>query len=462
MMLIDTHVHLDAPQYDADRDEVIQRAVGDDVQFMITVGADLPTSRKAVELAHRYPTVFAAVGIHPSEAESATEEVYQALKELAHQEKVVAWGEVGLDYYRKLPPKEVQQEVLRRQVQSARELGLPLVVHDREAHGDILRILQEEKAVEVGGVFHCFSGEENFAKQCIETLGFYISFAGPVTFLNAPKVQQVVRAAPCERLLIETDSPFLAPHPFRGQRNEPALMKLVAEKMAEVKGLAFEDIARITTLNSHHLFGLGEKGPQGKLAYSIRDSLYLNLTDRCTNRCIFCVRTTTDFVKGHHLKLQREPTVEELWNAMEALGGPEAYREVVFCGLGEPFLRLKEIVEMARRLKARGAKTRINTNGQANLIHGRNVLPELAGLIDAVSVSLNAQDASTYHRMCSSQFGERAYEAVKEFVREARLYIPQVGVTAVGIPNTVDIEACRRIAQELGATFRVREYNVVG
>ena len=461
-MLIDTHVHIEASDYDIDRDDVIRRAGNNGVQFMIAIGADLRSSRQAVKLAQRYPSVFAAVGIHPHEAESATEEVYEALTELTREKKVVAWGEIGLDYYRTRVLKELQHEVLRRQIRMARQVKLPLVIHDREAHGDVLRILQEEDAHEMGGVFHCFSGDETFAQRCTEALGFYFSFAGAITFLNAAKTREVARAVPCERLLIETDSPFLAPHPLRAKRNEPAHVKLVAEKMADLKGITFEDIARITTLNSYHLFGLGEEGSKGMLAYPIRDSLYLNVTNRCTNRCTFCVRTTTDYVKGHHLKLQREHTAEELWKALEALGELDAYREVVFCGLGEPLLRLDEVVEIAHRLKILGIKTRINTNGQGNLIHGRNILPELAGLIDAISVSLNAEEAGKYYRLCRSQFGEGAYEAVKEFIREARQYIPQVGVTVVRLPDTINVEACRRIAQELDVAFRVRDYNVVG
>ncbi|MBI2875982.1 MAG: YchF/TatD family DNA exonuclease [Candidatus Tectomicrobia bacterium] len=460
-MLIDTHAHLELSQFDPDRDAVIQRALENGVRYLLTMGSDLPSSRQAVELARCYPPVYAAVGIHPHEAESAGEEVYAALAELARQEKVVAWGEVGLDYHYQFAPRERQQEILRRQIQLARARHLPLVIHDREAHADLLQILREEKAEEVGGVFHCFSGDEEVARQCLE-LGFYLSFAGPVTFLNAPKVQRVARFVPCERLLIETDAPFLAPHPLRGKRNEPAYVRYVAEKLAELKGLSFEDIARITTLNSFQLFGLGETGPEGKLAYPIRSSLYLNLTIRCSNECIFCVRNATDYVKGHHLRLQREPTVAEVWKAMDSLGGAQAYREVVFCGLGESLIRLEELKEIARRVKALGVKVRVNTNGQANLIHGRNILPELAGLVDAVSVSLNAECSEKYARLCRSQFGEAAYEAVKGFLREARRYIPEVTATVVGMAEAIDIERCRQIAQELGVAFRVRDYNVVG
>lgn len=460
-MLVDTHAHLELPEFDPDRDQVIRRALESDVRYILTMGSDLPSSRQAVELAQGYPPVYAAVGIHPHEAQSANEEVYDLLCEQARQEKVVAWGEVGLDYYHKFAPKELQQEILRRQIRLARSMRLPLIIHDREAHQDVLRLLQEEKAGEVGGVFHCFSGDEDFARQCLE-LGFYLSFAGPVTFLNASKVQRVARFVPCERLLIETDAPFLAPHPLRGQRNEPAWVRHVAEKLAELKGLSFEDIARITTLNSRQLFGLGEEDSRGKLAYPIRSSLYLNLTNRCSNECTFCVRNVTDYVKGHHLRMQREPTVEEIWGAMASLGGPQAYREVVFCGLGEPFIRLEELKQIARRLKELGVKVRVNTNGQANLIHGRNILPELAGLVDALSVSLNAECGEKYARLCRSQFGEEAYEAVKDFIREAKRYIPEVTATVLGMAETIDIERCRQIAQGLGAAFRVRDYNVVG
>ena len=206
------------------------------------------------------------------------------------------------------------------------------------------------------------------------------------------------------------------------------------------------------------LFGIGTMPERGQIAYPIRNSLYLNITNRCTAACTFCVRYHTDFVKGHNLRLGEEPTAGEL---IAQIGDPGRYAEIVFCGYGEPLLRLDVVKAVAAEVKRRGGKVRIDTNGHANLIHKRNVLPELAGLVDAVSVSLNAQNAELYEKISQPKFGIETYGSVKEFIREAKKYIPDVTATVVSLPE-VDIDACRGIAEELGAKFRVREYNVVG
>jgi TatD DNase family protein len=217
-------------------------------------------------------------------------------------------------------------------------------------------------------------------------------------------------------------------------------------------------VARITSFNAMQLFGIGRIPDQGMITYPIRNSLYLNITNRCTAACTFCVRYRTDFVKGHNLRLGKEPTAEEL---IAEIGDPARYAEIVFCGYGEPLLRLDVVKAVAAEVKRRGGKVRIDTNGHANLIYNRNVLPELSGLVDAVSVSLNAQNTDVYEKLTQPKFGAKTYDAVKEFIRAATAYIPDVTATAVSAPG-VDVEACRKIAEGLGAKFRVREYNVVG
>jgi TatD DNase family protein len=206
------------------------------------------------------------------------------------------------------------------------------------------------------------------------------------------------------------------------------------------------------------LFGIGEVPKKGRITYPIRNSLYLNVTNRCTSACTFCVRYFTDFVKGHNLRLADEPATEDL---IREIGDPRKYDEVVFCGYGEPTLRLDVIKTVATEVKKRGGRVRIDTNGHGNLIHKRNILPELAGLVDAVSVSLNAQNAELYEKISQPKFGPEAYDAVKEFIAEAKKYIPEVTATVVTVPG-VDVEACRKITDGLGVKLRVREYNVVG
>lgn len=254
LLLVDSHAHLAEEEFDQDRAEALRRARAAGVGLVVSVGFDAGSSRRAMELAEREATVFAAVGFHPDEAASVTEESYQELSRWCRHPKVKAVGEIGLDYYWNRAPKPVQSEVFRRQIAIARECGLPIVVHDRDAHADTVSLLREE-ARDVGGVMHCFSGDEEVARQCLD-LGFYISLAGPVTFKNGQMAQAVARMVPEDRLLVETDSPYLAPVPYRGRRNEPAHVRLVAEAIASLRGVSLEQLAAATTANAKRLFGL--------------------------------------------------------------------------------------------------------------------------------------------------------------------------------------------------------------
>ena len=456
-MLIDTHAHLEMREFDGDRDEVIMRAKDAGVEYIVTIGTTVESSRDAVLLADKYDFVYAAIGIHPHEAKDILHPAYEVVRHFAKHKKVVAYGEIGLDYYYEHTQRVVQQRKFRDMLHEAKELKLPVIVHDRDAHEDTLRILREAWDPSLGGVMHCFSGDAEYAKQVMD-LGFHISIAGPVTFPKAQALRDVVKQVPIEQMLIETDAPYLAPQAFRGKRNEPAYVRFTAEEIARVKGLSFDDVARITSFNAMQLFGIGEMPKQGKITYPIRNSLYLNVTNRCTSACTFCVRYFTDFVKGHNLRLAEEPTADDL---IKEIGDPKRYDEVVFCGYGEPLLRLDVVKAVAAEVKKKGGKVRIDTNGHGNLIHKRNILPELAGLVDAVSVSLNAQNAELYEKLSQPRFGAAAYDAVKEFIREATKHIPDVTATVVSAPG-VDVEACRKIAGDLGAKYRVREYNVVG
>jgi TatD DNase family protein len=289
-------------------------------------------------------------------------------------------------------------------------------------------------------------------------MGFYISISGTVTFPNNEALREVVHGVKIEHLLLETDCPYLAPVPHRGKRNEPAYTRLTAEKVAELKGLSLEDVARITTLNAQRLFRIGQAGQSARIAYRIRDSLYLNITNRCSNHCSFCAKFDDFTVKGHFLRLEHEPDAAEVLSAVRQYSG---YDEVVFCGYGEPLIRLDLVREVAAALKREGTRIRVNTDGQANLVHGRNILPELAGLVDVVSVSLNAADAATYSRLCNTPFGEGGFRAVCDFLTEAKRYIPVVTATAVTVPG-LDIAAVRSLAESLGVAFREREYAEVG
>lgn len=288
-------------------------------------------------------------------------------------------------------------------------------------------------------------------------MGLYISFAGPLTFRKSKRLAEIAKLIPDDYLLVETDAPYLAPEPLRGKTNEPSYIFHTAKKLAELREVSLNDIVRITTLNARRLFRIGELPTRGEIAYTIRDSLYLNITNRCTNRCSFCVRFHSDYVKGHNLRLPDEPSEDEL---IHAIGDPARYKEIVFCGYGEPLLRLNTVKKVAAWVKEKGGRVRINTNGHGNLINGRNILPELSGIVDSVSVSLDAHDEEAYDRICAPAF-KNAFREVLLFIGAARDFIPHVQATVVEMEG-VNIEKCRQIADELGVPLRVRKLDVVG
>ena len=456
LTLIDSHAHIYYRDYTADFGEMLQRAADAGIAAMLVVGTDIESSRESVELAEKYPQLYAAVGVHPHDAGRVTDACFEVIRGLAlSSSKVVAIGEIGLDFYRDRSPRADQEKVFRTFLRMASELDKPVIIHDRDAHQQVLKCLREEGTRH--GVLHCFSGDTAMALEAL-ALGLYISIPGTITYPSNEALREVVRAISIDRMLVETDCPYLSPVPHRGKRNEPAYSRLTAERVAEVKGLSLEDVARITTKNVRDLFGIRLWDQSTKIAYKIRNSLYLNITNRCSNHCSFCAKFDNFTVKGHNLLLDGEPTLDEI---MKAVGQPEGVDEIVFCGYGEPLIRLDLVIQVARELKVRGYHIRINTDGQANKVHGRNILPELAGLVDSISVSLNAPDADSYQQICNTPFGAAGFEAMCIFIREAQLHIPQVVASAVTLPG-INIEACRRLAESLGAEFRVREYAEVG
>lgn len=251
-MLFDTHAHYDDESFDADRDAVLTALPEQGVGLILNPGCDVESSRKAVRYAAAYPHVYAAVGIHPENCGGCTAGDLDAIRALAQLPKTVAIGEIGLDYYwAENPPRDFQQQVLRQQLALARELALPVIIHDREAHADTLAIVREFPGVT--GVFHCFSGSPEMARELLK-MGWYLGFDGPVTYKNARRAPEVASMTPLDRMLIETDSPYMTPVPYRGRRNDSGYVHLVAEKLAEWKGVTPEEMARVTTENGKHLF----------------------------------------------------------------------------------------------------------------------------------------------------------------------------------------------------------------
>jgi len=253
--IIDTHSHLDSKEFEKDLEQILINAQESGVQNIITVGTDLSSSKKTIELSEKHPWIYSSVGIHPHEVENLTLENFKNIIEFTSHPRVRAVGETGLDYYYQYSTQETQIRWFREHIRLARTASLPLVIHSRNAKEETLLILEEEKAFEVGGVLHCFTGDQEMAQKGIE-MGFYISFSGIVTFPKAKEIQDVATTIPLDWILIETDCPFLTPVPHRGKRNEPRWVQLVASKLAELRGVSFEEMAKATTENALRLFGI--------------------------------------------------------------------------------------------------------------------------------------------------------------------------------------------------------------
>jgi len=255
MLLYDTHAHIAEEEYELDRTEVLERARGAGVAYINNVGYNLESSNRAIKLAENNDMVYASVGFHPHNAAEAGPGFLEELKIIAAHPRVVALGEIGLDYYRDLSPRELQRKVFREQLSLARELKLPVIIHDREAHGELMDILRELGLGPAGGVMHCYSGSWEMAQECM-AMGFYISIAGPVTYQNASRLKDVAGRIPIDRLLLETDAPYLTPAPHRGKRNEPTYIAFTAAVIASLREIDVEDLAKTCTENGRRLFGI--------------------------------------------------------------------------------------------------------------------------------------------------------------------------------------------------------------
>lgn len=255
-MLFDSHAHLNDEKFDEDREELIASLKDSGIEYVVNPGADMESSRTAVELGKKYGFIYPAVGVHPHDVENMTEDDIEELREMVkNNDKIVAIGEIGLDYYYDFSPRDLQKKWFKRQIELANELNLPFIVHDRDAHGDTMDIIKSTKAEHTGCLLHCYSGEVELAREYVK-MGCYISIPGTITFKNNRKTREVARLIPLEYLMIETDSPYMAPVPHRGKRNDPSLVRYVAEKIAQEKGISYEEVCRVTSENAKKFFGI--------------------------------------------------------------------------------------------------------------------------------------------------------------------------------------------------------------
>ncbi|MGB2869388.1 MAG: TatD family hydrolase [Bacteroidota bacterium] len=466
-MFIDSHAHLFFEDFKDEVDAVISRALNSGVESIVVPGTGLETSREAIALAERYDCIYACVGFHPHEASKADQSALEKIEELSRHPKVVAIGEIGLDFHYDFSPRETQRTVFQRQIELAVRRDLPIVVHTRESVPETIAIVEEavrahpewrrrltnshSRVPSPKGVFHCFTGDADQGWHLL-SLGFSVSYPGIVTFRNSPVVETLRRLG-YDHILLETDSPFLAPVPHRGKRNEPANVALIGAKVAEILGASIDDVARTATFNTKRLFGFGKK-ESPRITYKLRNSLYLNLTIRCNADCVFCDRKGEAVVKGYNLKIEKEPEVEEV---IQEIGDPTAYDEIVFCGYGEPTIRLEELKKISSWIKSKGGKVRLNTDGHGNIIHKRNIVPELKGLVDKVSISLNSVDPKQYGELMRVD-GERFHKAMVEFAQECVRSLPETMMTAVDLPDVDKQQAQEFVEKTIGAKFVTRPY----
>jgi len=453
-MYIDTHAHLYLKEFDNDIHNVIERAKAAQVDYIIVPGTDIQSSFLAADLASTYPMIYAAVGIHPHETSMWDDALIPILEEIIkNNKKIVAVGEIGLDYYYDFSPPDMQIKAFRDQIELAVKLDLPVIIHNRDADEDIINILQEYAGTGLRAQLHCYSASASDAKKLI-SMHHFISFTGNITFKKSDELRKVLPVVSPEHLLLETDSPYMSPEPVRGKRNEPANVKLIAQKAAEIYRTTVDDIARATSFNAYRLFGIGMK-PDAKYTYSIGKTLYINVTNRCNANCIFCVRKTDPAISGYNLavKVSEEPPAEVY---IKEIGDPTEYKEIVFCGFGEPTIRWDVVKEAAKYVKAKGGKTRLNTNGHGNYINKRDITQEMKGLIDVISVSLNSTDAAQYAALMNVD--KSLFEEMIHFTVLAQQHVPKVVMSIVSVDDVEVDNAKNFVENVIGAEFRVREF----
>lgn len=376
-MIFDSHAHYDSEQFDIDRDELLGSVLPQKgVVAVINMAADYESLKKTVALCEKYDYIYGAVGIHPECANDLPDNWLSDVEALLSHPKIVAVGEIGLDYHWEDEcPREKQKEVLIAQLELAKKHDLPVVIHDREAHGDMMDILRKYKPK---GVVHCFSGSAELAQETVK-LGMYIGLGGVVTFKNARHSVEVANTIPLDRLLTETDAPYMAPVPFRGKRCDSSMIPYDAAKIAEVRGITAQEVLetawrkRLPPFRYHAAERRKIKGAIIlTITYEYGDNLYINVTNQCPNACDFCLRNnSTGSLYADNLWYEgAEPTKEEILADLKKRD-LNSYAEIVFCGYGEPACRWDDMLWLAARLKEMGNYTlRVNTNGLADCIIG--------------------------------------------------------------------------------------------
>lgn len=452
-MFVDTHAHLFYENFKDDFDEVIFRAKENGVDYILVPATDLKTAEETLQLCDKYDFIYAAVGIHPHDTKNWDDSLLKQIEKIAAHPKVVAIGEIGLDYYYDFSPKTQQIKAFKSQLDLALKLELPVIIHNRDSDEDMMEIISSYCSTGLKAQFHCFNASLNDAIEYMK-MSHFISFTGNITFKKSEELRNILKHIDLNHLLLETDSPFMTPVPYRGKRNEPAFVKYVADKVAEVHKITTDEVARITSLNAFRMFGIGNK-PQTSFTYKLGNALYINVTNRCNADCVFCRRKEDPFLRGYNLAMTKseEPQAEVY---IKEIGDPKQYDEIVFCGYGEPTIRWDVVKQVAQYVKQNGGRTRLNTNGHGNIINKKDITPEMKNLIDVVSISFNSFNPKQYSDLMNVD--ENHFNQMLDFAKKAKQYVQKVVMTVVDF-DEVEIEQARKfIEEEIGAEFRVRHY----
>jgi TatD DNase family protein len=418
--MIDSHCHLNSHHFEDDREIAIARAVSDGIVAFMNIGFDRESLRETLGLVERYPFMLGAAGVHPHDAASLNDALAADVRSALDHPRIVAVGEIGLDFYRNLAPRETQEAVFRTMIALAREKDKPIVIHCRDAFDEVVAMLAAEGS-SYRGIFHAFSGDPAQAQRVFD-LGFHVGIGGVVTYRNA-RLAETVASLPLERLVLETDSPYLTPHPWRGKRNEPSFMLHVARTVAKVKGLSLAEVARITTENYLAAMGVSA-GILPRPVYTVDDAAYI--------QAAFAEPADLDAIPA---------------DAVEA----------VLTGVADPLERLDHVLALATRAKERGLRVRVNAGGLANHAAGRDVTPELAGKVDEIVVIFYGPTAEAHNRIALPAVSPEEWESMRDFVRCSAAAGIDTVCEFVAAPG-FEADPCRVFAKDLGAQYDIRMY----
>ena len=416
-------------------------------RFMVP-GISLESSLRAALLSETRVGVFASAGIHPNEIDPDSPDSLEDIPEILLRPRVIAVGETGLDFYRNRVPEKLKIEVFKEHIRLAEAFGLTLIVHSRSAEREVLDVLGEDVTVPV--IMHCFTGSADTALEAAQR-GYYIGFTGVLTFRKNGRLRNLAGSLPADRILIETDAPYMSPEPVRGRRNEPFNVRYIADTISEIWGIDQEETAGTLMKNSLKAMQLGPF-LRTDLVYLLYGNIYMNITGRCTNRCRFCIKDKTDGIGGYYLKHHAEPFEERLDSIIGSLN-PRMGKELVFCGYGEPTMRPELLERLAGSAFERGFSVRLNTNGTCTARLSPDKTAELLEPFDTVSVSLNASCREEYRSICRPA-DEDTWDRLMEFIELARR-VTSVRLTAVRYPG-IAMESVEKLAKSLSLPLRIR------